>query len=109
MFARNLSVMVKPGLPLTRALETLERQTKSFAFKTTIHDIVERIKTGEPFSESVARHPRVFSSLFTAMISAGELSGKLDESLTILAEQMKNEHELRRKVRGRSEEHKSEL
>ena len=100
MFARNLSVMVKAGLPLTRALETLERQTKSSAFKTTIHDIVERIKTGEPFSESVARHPRVFSSLFTAMISAGELSGKLDESLTILAEQMKNEHELRRKVRG---------
>ena len=44
MFARNLSVMVKAGLAITRALETLERQTKSQAFKTVIHDLVERIK-----------------------------------------------------------------
>ncbi|OGZ45604.1 MAG: hypothetical protein A3J54_00785 [Candidatus Ryanbacteria bacterium RIFCSPHIGHO2_02_FULL_45_13b] len=100
MFARNLSVMIKAGLSLTRALDTLERQTTSSAFKIVIHDIVENIKKGISFTESVSKHPRVFSTLFTAMISAGELSGKLDESLTILAEQMKNEHELRRKVRG---------
>src|SRR3989338_6172283 len=100
MFARNLSVMVKAGLSLTRALDTLERQTKSSAFKAVIRDVVEHIKKGESFSQSVGKHPRIFSTLFIAMISAGELSGKLDESLTILAEQMKNEHELRRKVRG---------
>lgn len=100
MFARNLSVMIKAGLSLTRALETLERQTTSSAFKLVIHDIVEHIKKGISFTESISKHPRVFSTLFSAMVSAGELSGKLDESLTILAEQMKNEHELRRKVRG---------
>ncbi len=100
MFTRNLSVMIKAGLSLTRALDTLERQTKSSAFKTIIRDVTEHVKKGESFSESIGRHPRVFPALFTSMIAAGELSGKLDESLTILAEQMKNEHELRRKVRG---------
>lgn len=100
MFARNLSVMIGAGLPLTRALETLERQTKSNTFKIVIHDVVEHIKKGDSFSDSISKHPRVFSALFIAMISAGELSGKLDESLNILAVQMKNEHELRRKVRG---------
>ena len=100
MFARNLSVMIKAVLSLTRALDTLERQTRSSAFKIVIHDVIENVKKGISFTESVRKHPRVFSTLFTAMISAGELSGKLDESLIILAEQMKNEHELRRKVRG---------
>src|SRR3989344_804958 len=100
MFARNLSVMIKAGLSLTRALDTLERQTTSSAFKIVIHDIVENIKKGISFTESVSKHPRVFSTLFTAMISAGEVSGKLDESLTILAEQMKKQNELRRKESG---------
>ncbi|TSC72954.1 MAG: Pilin bioproteinis protein [Parcubacteria group bacterium Gr01-1014_70] len=100
MFTRNLGVMIGAGLALTRALETLERQTKSNSFKTVIHDVVEHISKGETFSESISKHPRVFSKLFVAMISAGESSGKLDEALTILASQLKNEHELRSKVRG---------
>jgi type IV pilus assembly protein PilC len=100
IFARNLSVMIGAGLPLTRALDTLERQTKSAAFKTVINNIAKSIRKGESFSDSLAQHPRVFSSLFSAMVSAGETTGKLDEALTILANQMKNDHELRRKVRG---------
>ncbi len=99
-FARNLSVMIKAGLPLTRALDTLERQTASAAFKAVISDITANIRKGESFTNSLAKHPRVFPGIFVAMISAGEASGKLDESLNVLANQMKNDYELRRKVRG---------
>lgn len=100
IFSRNLSVMIGAGLPLTRALGTLERQTKSPAFKRVIHDMIEHISKGESFAESIAKHTRVFSALFSAMVSAGEASGKLQDSLNILASQMKNDYELRRKVRG---------
>ncbi len=99
-FARNLSVMIRAGLPLTRALDTLERQTSSAAFKPVINDITNNIRKGESFSDSLKRHPRIFPSLFVAMIAAGEMSGKMDESLNVLATQMKNDYELRRKVRG---------
>jgi type IV pilus assembly protein PilC len=100
IFARNLSVMIGAGLSLTRALDTLERQTKSVAFKRIIHDITERIRRGESFTDALGQHPHVFSSLFIAMVSAGEVSGKLNEALNILAAQLQNDYELRRKVRG---------
>ncbi|TSC79306.1 MAG: hypothetical protein G01um101429_541 [Parcubacteria group bacterium Gr01-1014_29] len=100
MFARNLSVMIGAGLSLTRALDTLERQTRSAAFKSIINDISSRIRKGEAFTDSLAKHPNVFSTLFVAMVSAGEASGTLDSSLNLLAAQLKDDYELRRKVRG---------
>ena len=58
------------------------------------------LRKGDSFSDSLRPHPKAFSSLFIAMVSAGETSGKLDEALNVLAVQMKNDYELRRRVRG---------
>ncbi len=100
MFARNLSVMIQAGLSLTKALEILEKQSESAVFKKVIADLLDRVRKGETFADSLRPHERVFSSLFIAMVSSGETSGKLDEALNVLALQMKNDYDLRRKVRG---------
>lgn len=100
MFARNLSVMIQAGLALTKALDILEKQTENTAFKKIIAGVAESVRRGDSFSDSLRPYPKAFSSLFIAMVSAGETSGKLDGALDVLAIQMKNDYELRRRVRG---------
>lgn len=100
LFSKNLGVMIGAGLPLTRALDALKQETRHEAFKAVIGDLIERTKQGSPLSENIKAHPKVFPELFSAMVAAGEKSGKLEESLQILTHQMQNDYELRRRVRG---------
>ncbi len=98
--ARNLSAMLNAGLSLSRALSVLERQSKNKFYKRLITKLEEAIKKGSSFSDALAANPKIFSSLFIAMARAGEESGSLSGSLTIVAQQMERMHALIRKVRG---------
>ncbi|MDO8500147.1 MAG: type II secretion system F family protein [bacterium] len=100
MFARNLAVMIGAGLPLAKALKALEEQIENKKFKKIIVDLGESIVQGKSFSESLARHEKVFGPLFVSMVASGEVSGKLEYTLKLLARQMKRDHDLVSKVRG---------
>jgi len=100
MFARNLAIMIQAGLSLTRALAILQKQTASAKFQSIIASVDESVRKGTTFSESLGAHPHVFSPIFIAMVGAGENSGKLDDALKVLAIQLKNDYELRRKIKG---------
>ncbi len=100
LFARNLAVIIASGLALARGLEILAEQTGSEKFKEVLNDVVASIRKGENFADALARHPKVFSDLFRAMVASGEKTGKLDESLKIVAFQLKRDYDLRRKIRG---------
>lgn len=100
IFSRNLGVMISAGLSLTRALDILSRQTKNKKFKKIILALMENVQKGIPLSEAMKIYPNVFSSLFIAMIKVGEESGKLSESLKLVAEQLERDHVLTRKIKG---------
>lgn len=100
LFSKNLGVMIAAGLPLTRALDALSRESNNPKFKRVIDDLIEQIRKGKQFAEALQGHPGVFSSLYVSMIEAGEKSGKLQESLAVLASQMEADHDIVRKVRG---------
>lgn len=99
-FIRNLRVMIKAGLPLPRALETLANQTKSQKFKKTLLNIKDEIIKGGSFSDSLRKYPDVFSELFQNMVKAGEESGTLEDVLQTLSQQMEREYELKSKIKG---------
>jgi len=100
VFSKNLGVMIGAGLPLTRALDALSRESHNPKFKTAILDIEDQIRQGKTFAESLQRHPKIFAPLYISMVEAGEKSGKLKESLSVLASQMQADYELVHKVRG---------
>ena len=100
MFARNLSVMISSGLPLSRAIKNISVQTKKKRFASILDEIYEDIQSGKSFAEGLARYPGVFNDLFVNMIKVGETSGNLEEVLNILALQLEKEHELMSKVKG---------
>lgn len=100
MFTRHLSVMIEAGFSLHRALEVLARQTNNSVFKKTIFDLVDRIKKGEGFADSLAKYPKIFNNFYVSMVRVGEKGGNLQEVLKILAQYLKKEHDFRSKVRS---------
>ncbi len=100
VFARNLSVMVASGLPISKSLENLTIQTENKTFKLVLENIISELQGGKTLSESLAKYPNIFNELFVNMVRVGEAGGNLDEVLVIIAIQLEKEHDLISKVRG---------
>ena len=100
MFAKNLGVMLSAGLPITRALEILSRQTNNKYFSRTIISLMNDARKGDSLSEAMKKFPKIFSKLFVAMVKTGEESGQLSESLNLAGRQMEKDYMLMRKVKG---------
>lgn len=100
VFTKNLGAMLSAGLSLSRALSVIERQTKNKKLKTVTISLGADISRGKTMSEAMKEHPQVFSKLLVSMVGAGEESGSLAQSLTIVSEQMDNMYKLQKKVKG---------
>ena len=97
---RNISSMIKAGLPLTRSLSVVERQTKNIRLKHTMRTVREDINKGKQLNEALAAFPRIFSELYVAMVRAGEEGGQLSSAMETLSVQMERSSTLRKKVKG---------
>jgi type IV pilus assembly protein PilC len=100
LFTRNLSVMLRAGLPFERALTILSEQTKSKYFKEVLVDVASQVERGEQLANSLEKYPLVFNKLFVSMVRVGETGGNLEEVLDLLAIQIKKDYELTSKVKG---------
>lgn len=99
-FTKNLSAMLGAGLTLSRALSVIERQSTNAYFKTVVVTLENGVKAGSAFHESLMQYPTIFSRLFIAMTKAGEESGKLADTLKVVARQMESSYNLTKKVKG---------
>lgn len=100
MVTRNLGSMLNAGLTVSRALSVIERQTKNPKLKGVMKDVIAHINKGGQFNEALALFPNVFDDLYVSMISAGEESGNLAESLKTLSIQMERSSNLKKKIKG---------
>src|SRR5271157_3021710 len=100
VFSRQLSTMISSGMSILRALYVLEEQTESKFLKETIIAVRKDVEAGLSLSDSMARHPKVFSPLFVAMARAGETGGVLEDSLMRVADQLQKDAALRRQIKS---------
>ncbi len=100
MMTRNLSSMLIAGLPLSRALSVLERQSKNPRVKGILKSVQESITKGEPFNQALSAFPKEFDDLYVAMVKAGEESGGMADALKILSVQMERASQLKKKIKG---------
>ena len=99
-FTRQLSTMFSAGLTLEKSIFFLSQEEKNKRFKKILSDLDKNIKSGMLLSDSLERHPGVFSNLFITMVRAGEVSGKLSETLEELALYLETVEETQRKVKS---------
>ncbi len=100
IFSRQLSTLMNAGLPLVQSLNTVNGQTNNKAFKEVIGNIIGDVETGSTLADALAKHPKVFDTVYTSLIAAGEASGTLDMSLARLADQQEKDSEIISKIRG---------
>lgn len=98
--AKNLSAMISAGLSLYRALSVIERQSNNKHLKAIVAGLSESVRKGSSFHEALSSYPQVFPQIFVAMARAGEESGALADSLSIVTLQMERSEELVRKIKG---------
>ncbi len=99
-FTRQLSTLLKAGVPILAALETLSGQAENPNFAEVLINVAEDIAGGEDFSAALGKYPKVFSDLYVSSIMAGEAGGVLDSILTRIADVMKRDAETKSKVKG---------
>jgi len=99
-FVQNLRIMIKGGLSLGQALQTIIEQTNNSLFKKILSHASKSVEGGVPLSKALEKYPKVFNNLFVNMIKSGEVSGNLEDVLEKLHTQMKRDHDLISKVKG---------
>jgi len=97
--AQNMAVMLKAGLTVSEAIETLIDQSTG-NFKRILKQVLGRIESGELLGDALEKHENVFGPIFVSSVRIGESSGTLAENLQILSEQLERELEIRRSVHG---------
>jgi type IV pilus assembly protein PilC len=100
IFTRQLSTMISAGVPLTRALSTMQSQTESKYFQSVVGNVTKDIEGGMALGDAFAKYPNVFSEVYINMVKAGETGGILDEILKRLASQVEQDASMRKKIKS---------
>ena len=98
-FSRQLSVMLKAGVPLIDALESMLSKTINPLLNRTIKKIIEDISAGSTLSGAIEKHPKVFDTMYINIIRAGESSGVLETVLFKLADFISYDLQLRNGIK----------
>ena len=100
VMSRQLATLVRAGVSAVESLEAVADQTTSPVLAEALMDVRAGILTGDSMSQAMAKHPRVFSEMYCALVSAGEQGGTLEDTLEIAADQLDKQQALREQVKS---------
>lgn len=98
VFTRQFSVMIDAGLPLVQCLDILGEQQQNAFFKDVLRQVRQNVEEGSTLYAALDKHPKVFDSLYTHMVEAGETGGVLDLILQRLATLIEKVVKLKRSI-----------
>lgn len=94
----ELSIMLRAGLPLDRALKVLIGMSDKPAMRAVLEDLLKAVKGGKGLSQALLPHQALFGEFYVNMVRSGEMGGHLAEVLTQLAEHLERVKALRESV-----------
>lgn len=100
LFTKHLAMMIKSGIPIGEAIETIKQQTRNAALQKLLENVLADVSNGKSFEKALAKHPKTFDPFYVNLIRIGEESGNLEKNLEYLAEQLKKNYEFNKKVQG---------
>jgi len=99
-FTTQLAVMVRAGISLRQALDGIAEQATNPKFQKILYQIKQDVESGKPFSDALAKHPKLFGPLYINMVRASEMSGSFSQMLERIAAYLAQEIETRQMVIG---------
>lgn len=100
VFSRQFSVMISASVPVVEALKVIASQSEKGKLKQIIAEISDEVNSGETLSGAFAKRPKLFSNFYISVVKSGEQSGKLDEALNYIADEMEKDYDMSSKIKG---------
>jgi type IV pilus assembly protein PilC len=100
VFTRQFATMINAGLPLVQCLEILATQCDNKTFGKLIGEVKMDVESGMTYADSLKKHPKTFSNLYSNMVQAGEIGGALDVTLQRLASQLEKAAKLKAQIKA---------
>ena len=100
IFFRQMSVMLKSGVPLSQGIELLAENVNNKKFGANLFDVSKRLGGGEELSSSLDNYPRTFSPIMIGLIEAGEAGGILSQVLERLALLIEAQSKIKSQIQG---------
>jgi type IV pilus assembly protein PilC len=100
VFSRQFATLIASGMPMLRALHTLEDQTDNEMLQNAVGEVRKDIESGSSLAQAMERHPKVFDNLYRSLVRSGEASGQLEAALDRIAYQLEKLDALNRQIRS---------
>ena len=100
VFTRQFATMIDAGLPLVQCLEILAAQADNKTLGKPLNEVKLDVESGSTYADALKKHPKVFDSLYSNMVRAGEAGGMLDTILQRLAKQMEKNAKLKAQIKS---------
>ncbi|MEK7147086.1 MAG: type II secretion system F family protein [Patescibacteria group bacterium] len=97
---KYLSLMLKVGTDLFRAIDILISDFDKPALKSILGEVKANLEKGQPFYVTFAKHPNIFDRVFVNLVKAGEASGNLDKIFEDLSNFLKKQQDLRSRIKS---------
>ena len=98
LLTRQLSTLVRSGLPLEESVRAVSQQTEKPRLKSMLLGVRSRVMEGHTLAAGMAEYPHIFPELYRATVAAGEQSGHLEVVLERLADYTESRQQLRQKI-----------
>ncbi len=100
VFCRQFASVLAAGVTVVEALRMLAEQTENKTLKNALIRTRENVQQGDTLAEAMAKSPKIFDSMFTNMVAAGEESGNLENCIVRLGIQLEKSSKLKSMVKG---------
>ena len=102
IFCRQMGAMLGAGLPVLESIQSIADQSDHVTMQKVLREIAADVEAGATLCAAFGKHPKIFSTLFTSMIRAGEESGALPNVLKRLGDYLEAKDALNGKIRSAS-------
>ncbi len=99
IFSRQVATLFASGVSALRAFRLLGQENENKTLQEEVFNISDDIEKGTSLSQSLAKHPNLFSNFYVNMVKSGEESGKLNDVFLYLAEYLDRNYELNQKIK----------
>lgn len=97
---RHLSTMLKSGIGIEESIRTVTKQITDLMLQEVFQKILKDVEGGTSIADSMKKHKKIFSDLIISIIDVGEQGANLERNLIFLADYLKKNYELQKKVKG---------
>jgi type IV pilus assembly protein PilC len=94
----HLEQLDRSGISIVDAIVDVKDSAESVRIRNLMQEIYESLKNGSMLSDSFAKHPSFFSSVFIGLISTGEKTGNLHTAFKSIVDHLKWTAEMKRKT-----------